>query len=242
MRINFYPILISVVFFCFSSCSKGDIVQEPHFGAVSVKNLTSEKINVLQGDKTSVLASGEVFNLNLVSGQQRFRFYVADTLQKDTALAVEPFVSQDYVLFKPGTSSSLKIYDTSLHGLATTALPDSGKVKISFGNFSTSLPGRVNIFLTTKTYAGNVQRDVQVGEFLDVKNTFSEFKIVPLGTGSSSRPQTLYSVTVMDPTDNHILATSTINFPNIQATGALVNSVFLLYLNANNDVNILMSK
>lgn len=217
-------------------------MQEPHFGAVSVKNLTSEKINVLQDDKSWELSSGTDFNLNLISGKQRFRFYVADTLQKDTILTVEPFLSHAYVLFKPSARFSLNIYDTSLNGLSTTTLPDSGKVKLSFGNFSSSLPGKVNIYLTTKTSVGNVQKDIQVGEFLDVKSAFSDFKTIILGTGPSSRPQTLYTVTVKDPIDNHIVATSIINFPNIQATGALVNSVFLLYLNANNDATILMSK
>jgi hypothetical protein len=242
MRIYFYLILIGVVLYSFSSCSKGEIVQEPRFGTVSVNNVTTESLYVVQDGQTATLAPGADFNFRLVSGQKRFRFYVGDTLQKDTMLTVEPFVSHAYVLFKPSAQFGLKILDTSLNGLDTTTLPDSGKVKLSFGNFSSSAPSKVDIYLTTKTYIANVQRDIQVGEFLEVKNAFSDFKTITLGTGSSSRPQTLYSVTVKDPIDHHIVATSTINFPNIQTTGALVHRVFLLYLDANNDVNILMSK
>lgn len=217
-------------------------MEEPKFGTISLKNRTTENVTVLQDEKKATLTSDEDFNFSVASGQRRFRFYLADILQKDTILTVEPFASHNYVLFKPNTRVDLQIYDSSLNGFSTLALPDSGKVKLSFANFSSSLPGKVNVYLTTKTYIGNVQKDIQIGEFLQVQNTFSEFKTILIGTGAGSKPQTLYSITIKDPVDHNIIGVATISFPNSAVTGALLSSVYLLYLDANNNINILMSK
>ena len=242
MRIIFYLISVSIIFLFFSSCSKGDIVKEPQFGSVLLKNMTIDNINVLQDEKTFTLTSGENLNFNTVSGRRRFQFYVADTLQADTVLAINAFAKHDYVLFRANSKSALHIYDTSLNGLATTAFPDSGTIKISFANLSSSLPDKVNVYVTTKTFIGNVQKEIQVGEFLLINSIFSGFKTITLGTGVSLRPQTQYTLTVKDPVDNHVLASSVITFPSNPTNGALVNTVYLLYLDGNNNVNILMSK
>lgn len=239
MRINFYLILIPLLFSVLCSCTKGDLVKDPQFGTVSISNFALGNINVIQGKDQSFPADGT--KKGVIAGQSQFRFYESDKLLLDTALSVEPFVEHAYIMFRPTTNTDLKIYDSSLNGLNKEPLPDSGAVKISLANFSATLPNKVNIYLTTTTYILNNPQEIRVAEFINVDRSFSGFKKIVLGKDLSSLPQKTFSMSVKDPVDNKLLETLTIILPG-SSTGALLKSVYLLYIDANSSPTILMSK
>lgn len=240
MRIKFYFIFSFLFLLIFSACSKGDVVKEPQFGMVTIKNLAPGNISAVQGENQTIPLNG--FSFNVLAGKSRFRFYESNALLLDTTLLIEPYLPNPYVLFRPALNFGLKIYDPGFHGLDKELLPDSGVVKMSFANFSSSLPGKVNIYLTAMNYTSNVPKEIQVGEFLNVNSSFSAFSKVTLAINQASQPQDIFSVLVKDPVDGKLLATTSFTLPTNVDTRLLQNSIYLLYLNPGNAVATLMSR
>lgn len=238
MRIIIYLISIFLILFGVSSCSKGELISDPLFGYLSFSNFAGS-ISVIEGADKKL--GPDAKNVSMVSGENRFRFYNADELQLDTLLKINPLTNNQYFIFKPNSNSSFRVLDLSFNGFDKQVLPDSGMVKISVANFSAILPDKVNIYLTTTTYSSNVLEQIQVGEFLNTNGSFSAFQTIRFGKNQLSRPQNLFVLTIKDPKDNKLLNTIPLTLPAIP-TGKLVSSVYVLYINADNNATILMSK
>jgi hypothetical protein len=202
-----------------------------------------EKIDITDGQDHKITD----INLakNLPSGNNRFRFYTGETLLRDTLLSVEPYKTHVYTLFKPNANAQLKIFDSRLNGLDKELLPDSGFVKFSLANFSKSLPGKVNISISTQTYTPFSDKPIQVGEFLNVSNSFSGFHTVMVGVNQSSNAVNTFTLTIKNPDNNLVLATIPLVLP-VSATagsiGKLTGSIYIIYLNDSSNATILMSK
>lgn len=243
MRIIFYLIAASLIFTCFSSCSKGDIVKNPQFGNISIVTSSLETFDIVQGDHNKFIVNAKA--VSMVSGKNRFRFYLKDILVKDTLLSVSPFKTQTYTLFKPDEDSNVRIFDSSFNGLDKEVLPDSGFVKFSLVNFSKSLPDKVDVYISTTTYIPFSEKPIQVGEFLNITRSFSEFHTLMVGVNQSSQAMNKFTLTIKNSGSNLTLATIPLVLP-ISATagnlGKLTGSIYFLYLGNNNTVDILMSK
>ena len=240
MRIKFYQLIITLISTVFFSCSKGDSIKDPQFGNITIDNQASGVIHVLEGEDRN-LSSGTV-KISLVAGLHRFRFYDTNALLLDTLLSVEPFTTHNYFMVRPTLNSDLKIYDESLNKFNAEPLPDPGTVKISLANLSSSLPNKVNISITAITYNSNQPEEIQVGEFLNVNAKFSDFQLVTLGKDISSNPQSVYAISIKDTRNNEILATTSIDFPKVEGSQALLYDVYVIYFNGNNSAKILMGK
>jgi hypothetical protein len=241
MRIILYLTLAVLIFFSVFSCSKGSIVKDPQFGSMSLTNLTTGSLTAVEGEDNKVAVIGKI-NLNLVSGKKRFRFYQNDTLMLDTNLSVEPYITHSYVAFRPYENIDLKVMDATLNGLDKEAMPDSGTVKISFANFSESLPNKVDIYLTTNTYTPNSLKEIQVGEFLNVSQSFSVFRNVALGKNVSGQPVSVFTVTIKDPISHSSLITNNLTLPITTTIDQQAAAVYILYLDAAGKAAILISK
>ncbi|SDZ83208.1 hypothetical protein [Pedobacter hartonius] len=246
MRKFFYLISLFIFSILFS-CSKGEPVQDPQFGDVSLVNSSSENIFIIQGDHTKLVNRGDNFALSIPSGKSRFKFYLKDTLTLDTVLPVKPYTGNIYTLFKPSANTDLRIIDDSLNGLNKEVIPDSGFLKISLANFSKSLPDKINIDIATTTYIPFSYRAIQVAENISVSSSFSPFKTIIIGVNQSTslKVVNVFTLTVKDPINNSVLATIPLTIPsNISSAtaGKLIGSVFLIYINENGTASILMSK
>lgn len=195
--------------------------------------------NIIHAEN-QVVSTGS--SVNLISGQNRFRFYSLDTLLLDTMLNVEPFIQNSYYMFRPTLDIPIKIVDYHLNGLDTEVPPDSGVVKISLAQFSKTFPGKVNIYVTTETYNINSLQQIQVGQFENVSANFSVYQKITLGKSQLSKQINAFGLIIKDPADQKVLATSSFTLPNVALTGKLLSSVYLLYLDANGKATILMSK
>lgn len=225
------------------SCSKGTIVKDPQFGQVSFLSTSAEKIDIVKDGSTKIDADGTA--LRIVSGNNRFRFFLKDQLLLDTSLSVEPYSLHAYTLFKPNESSTLKVYDATLNGLKTEVLPDSGFVKFSIANFSGSLPGKLNIYISTTTYTPNSDKPIEVGHFLNVNHSFPEFHKILLGINQSSQTTNTFTLTIKDTDNKGVLAIIPLVLPvgsTAGIVGKLTGSVYLLYIDDKNTASILMSK
>jgi hypothetical protein len=238
MRINLY-FLSGVLLSCMVlSCSKGSPVDNPAFGGLLFSPVSAEKIDVVAGDDQKPL---QLMNkVNLISGKNRFRFYISEDLVLDTMLNVKPFVVTDYYIFKPGDRDQLKIMDRQFNGLENEYLPDSGSVKLSIANLNYALPDKVNIVLSTTTFVNGIGREIQVGEFPNVSRSFSSFRKVLIGKAQLAGSTELIKITVKDVNQN-VIGTSSLTFP-LGPGNLLTNGVFLIYIGVNNASSILMSK
>lgn len=202
-----------------------------------------ETFDVVQGDHNKFIVNAKA--VSMVSGKNRFRFYLKDRLVKDTSLSVSPFKTQTYTLFKPDEDSNMKIFDSSFNGFDKEVLPDSAFVKFSLANFSKSLPDKIDIYVSTTTYIPFSEKPIQVGEFLNITRSFSEFHTLMVGVNQSSQTMNKFSLIIKNSGSNLTLATIPLVLP-ISATagsiGKLAGSVYFLYLSSNNTVDILMSK
>lgn len=243
MRITYYLILFSLIFIYFSSCSKGDVIRDPQFGRISFVSPTPGQIDSIAGDRDKFTVNAGA--VSIISGKSRFRFYSEKVLLQDTLLSVEPFTTRTYTLFKPYTDSNLKIFDSSLNGLNKEVLPDSGFVKFSIANLSESLPGKVNVYISTTTYTPSSEKPIQVGELLNVSSSFSKFQTIMVGINQSSRVINKFTLTIKDAGNNSLLATIPLVLPvstTAGTIGQLTAGIYLLYLGNSGTVNILMSK
>lgn len=222
------------------SCSKGSPVQDPAFGSLTFSYLTSENITVKANDDQKILPKGTA--IQSIAGKNRFRFYKDDVLLKDTLLSVEPFVNHDYFVFKPGQQDRLQVVDKALNGLKDELPPDSGTVKISFANLNYALPDKINIVVTTTTYVNNIEREIQVGEFLNVERSFSPFRVLAIGKGRGAGSFDTFRLSISDPSGPKILGTGTFILPLQSPNGTLINNILLVYLAAGNSANMLMSR
>lgn len=238
MRIIFYLISFIIISTCIFSCAKESLVNDPQFGNVSFVNAATETIDIKR-DTSKFKADG--IKVSLPSGKNQFRFYAGDQLLKDTLLSVEPYTTHVYTLFKPDRSSALQIFDSGLNGFNKEILPDSGLVKFSIANFSASFPNKVNVYISTKTYTPNSDKTIQVGDFLNVSRSFSEFHTVMTGVNSSSNVVNAFTLIIKSTDNNTVLAT----IPLVLSTatgGKLSASVYLLYIRDMSSASILMSK
>lgn len=239
MRLLFYFITVLLFFSVTSSCTKGEPVKDPGFGTFSIQDFTLGSTRITDTQE-QVIAAGT--NISLVSGKKKFRFYSADTLLLDTGLTITPFVQNYYYMFRPTLNRPLKIVDSHFNDFDKEISPDSGSVKISFAQFSGTFPGKVNIYLTTETYINNALQQIQVGEFENVSDLFSAYHHVVTGKNQSSRQINNFSLVIKDPVTGRVLLTSPLVLPAIASTGKLISSIYLIYLDANSKVTILMSK
>jgi len=240
MRIILYSILSILVISSLLSCSKGSVFNDPKFGSILLTKISSSNFTIIQGENNQLSVGNNV--INMISGNNRFRFYESDMLLLDTLLSVEPFVIHPYILFRPNQNKRLRIFDSSLNGLDKEGLPDSGNIKISLANFSSSLPDKVNVYLTTTTYTPTGLREVQVAEFLGVSGTFSVFQNIITGKNELLMPIDIFNLTIKDPADQKVLGTAVLSLADINSAGVLKRSVYLIYLNSESSANILMSK
>lgn len=228
MRIIFYLASSVLILFSLSSCSKGEIIKDPQFGSISITDRTTADIHVIQGNDSKFPLSGKNgsadANVNLVSGKNRFRFYEADLLLLDTSLFVEAFASHPYFMFRPNLNSALKIVDHQLNNFDKEQQPEAGFIKISLANFSKSLPDKVNIYVYTTTYIPYAFQQIQIGAFLNTSGSFSAFKKLILGKDQLSKSVDGFTLTIKDPANNTVLATSAFTLP------VAANGVYLLYL------------
>jgi hypothetical protein len=238
MRITFYLIFSTIILLCFLSCSKGYPVQAPEFGKVTFKNFTAGKIVITEG-ASNLLTEEKV---DLVSGKHRFRFYDKEVLLSDTSLNVEAFKFRTFFMFRPAESFAFKVFDTKLNGFEDEVSPPNGFLKISLANFSTSLPDKVNIYLTTTTYKAPLMQPIQIGEFLNVSSSFSGFKQVVLGMDNLLHPVKDFTLIIKDTANQQVLETRTFSLPLKPALFELEGNVFLLYADDHKGVPILMSK
>lgn len=243
MRIIFYLISFILLSSCFSSCSKGSLVKDPQFGKISFVSSSPGQIDSIAGDNNKFKVNAGA--VSIVSGKSRFRFYLGKALLHDTLLSVEPFTTHIYTLFKPYSDSDLKIFDSSLNGLNKEIIPDSGLVKFSIANLSATLPAKVNVYISTTTYTPFSEKPIQVGEFLNVSSSFSEFHTIMVGVNQSSKAINKFTLTIKDAGNNSLLATAPLVLPVSATAGSIGNltaAIYLLYLGNSGTVNILMSK
>jgi hypothetical protein len=217
-------------------------MQDPEFGRVSIKDLTSGAVHVVEGENHNFKTSndGNTFS-NIISGKNRFRFYLADTLLLDTSLSVEPYVKNTYVMFKAEANSVLRVFGNDLNGLNNEKLPDSGMVKFSLANFSKTLPNKVNVYINTTTYTPNTDKPIQVAQFLNISNSFSAFENIKLGITKDKGLVSAFVFTVTDPLYQTVLASIPVDLPK-DLNNQLSSTVFLFYLDSSGTANILMSK
>lgn len=240
MRIIFYFILSVLILFCFLSCSKGEPVKDLLFGKLAILDFTPGGITIVEGGANKL--PPPVNNVSLVSGGNRFRFYAQNNLLLDTSLMVEAYKKHTYFMFKPNVNTPFRVFDESLNGFDKETLPDASSVKISFANFSGTLPDLVNIYVRTNTYKIPVSQQIQIGEFLNVSTSFSGFKKLTLGLNSSSLPENAIILVVKDPVSQQVLKTINFTLPKVINSDQLVDYVYLLYVNDQNGVTTLMSK
>lgn len=221
-----------------SSCTKGDIVNAPQFGRILVNKFSPEEIEIVKGDGEALKFG---FVSNSISGSNRFRIYQTGSLLLDTQIYVKPYLTNNYIMFKPNQSSHPRILDTDYHGFSKEEYPDSGYIKLSLANFSTSLPNKVSISVSTTTYTPFTDKPIQVGEYLNISDAFSDFHRVACGTTSSSSRQNQFTLTVKDISGQLVLATFPLTIVNEVTPGKVNNTVYLVYLD-NNGATILMSK
>jgi hypothetical protein len=240
MRIIVYSILSILVISSILSCSKGSVFNEPKFGSILLTKISASNFTIIQGENNQLSVGNDV--INMISGNNRFRFYENDMLLLDTLLSVEPFNIHPYVLFKPNENARLRIFDSSLNGLYKEALPDYGNIKISLANFSNTLPDKVNVYMTTTTFTAGGLREIQVGEFLGVSGAFSVFQSIITGKNELLTPISVFNLTIKDSADQKILGTAVLNLADINSAGVFKRSVYLIYLSSENNANVLMSK
>lgn len=240
MRIKFYLLKFILLSTTLLSCSKGEFIKDPRFGSISFTNQSLQQINVIEGDEYKIPT--DAAPVSLLAGEHRFRFYDNTELVLDTPLMVDAFSNKNFYVVKTDKNAALKVFDSGFKDFSSISSPDSGMMKVSFANFSSLLPKRVNVYITTSHYQNNTPAEIQVGEFLDVNAEFSDFKVVPIGRGIGATQQNIYTIAVRSPQTNELLATSTVNFPRLPGVLALQYNVYMIYLNGENNAQILMSK
>ncbi|MGY0041586.1 hypothetical protein [Pedobacter sp. NJ-S-72] len=243
MRISFYLIFSALIICSASSCSKGDLVNEPLFGKFSINNfITPERnVTIVEGEVNQLPVPAK--NISLISGENRFRFYDKEILLLDTSLKVEPFKEHVYFMFKPNERSTFKIFDTKLNGFDLEELPQASTIKISLAaNFSKGLPDKVNIYLITTTYKAPAPQEIQVGEFLNVSGSFSGFKKVIPGKDNLLHPVNSFTLVIKDIANQNVLAKIPFTLPLKPNLEELANSVYLLYADDKGGITTLMSK
>jgi len=244
MRIIFYLILV-FMFFTFSSCSKGDPVQEPLLGNIYMQNFLPEDIGITGAENVRSVKSKDFLQFILPSGKNRFRFYLNDTLSLDTLLQVNAYEESHYTLFRKSPLADLTVLDASFNGLDKELIPDSGFIKLCIANFSSSLPNNINLDIYTNTYTPVSLKPIQVAENVKISSSFSDFETVRVGISQASNPVNLYTLVAKDPSTNSILASIPFTIPFGTSAGTinkLDGSVFLLFINENNTPTILMRK
>lgn len=237
---------IGIVILLFTiSCSKGDLVKDPVYGLIAISTIGTEKIIVVQGDDHVVIVNATTAT-SVLTGKNRFRFYIAERLLLDTSLFIEPIKRNVFVLFKPDESFDLKVFDPTLNGLDKEVVPDSGLIKFSIVNLSKSLPDKVNISINTTTSVLGAPYVIRVGEFLNVSRSFSAYQSLVLGKKEQlSFSESKFTLLIKDAADQTLLSTAALELPlgnSGSAVGKLTSSTYILYLYDNNVVSILMSK
>lgn len=239
MRIFLYLILLVISCFTFS-CAKGDLINDPQFGRISITDFTDKRVTVFQGEMQPFEATGTEYNLP--SGKNRFRFYQNDILLLDTLLSVEPYHAHAFTMLKTDEESALRIFDPALNGFDNQILPDSGILKFSLANFSGKLPSKVNVYINTTTGSSKV---IQAGQFMNVSTSFSPFQDVKLGFNQLSNPVNQFSMIIKNPLNQEILATMPLTLPTGNSSGqanALSATVFIIYISPANTATIFMQK
>lgn len=242
MRIIFYLITIILISTSIFSCSKGDLVNDPQFGKISIAAVVTEDINVVQGDDHKFTANGAEFDI--ISGKNRFRFYTKQRLLLDTLFSVKPYQRSSFVIFKQNADSGLRVFDYDLNGFNKEAIPDSGFVKFSLVNLSKTLPRKVDAYINTTTYTPNSDKPIQVGKFLSVTSSFSAFQNIMIGKSQSSAQVNMFTLVIKDPVTENVLATVPLTLPFLAAgiNGQFISSIYIIYLDDNGAASILMSK
>ncbi|AMP99311.1 hypothetical protein AY601_2420 [Pedobacter cryoconitis] len=240
MRIIFYFIFSVLILFSFLSCSKGEPVKDLLFGKLAFIDFTPGGIRIIAGSANKF--SAPIEDASFVSGENRFRFYDKDILLIDTLLRVEAYKKHTYFMFKPNADKTLRIFDETLNGFDKETLPDTGSVKISMANYFSALPNKVDIAITTNTYQPPILQLIQVAEFLNVTQSFSQFKVIIPGKDQLLQEVNSFTLIIKDVVSKNVLKTIPFTLPKKINSKELASDVYLLYVNDQGGVTTLMSK